>query len=82
MRTGLSADYSGLARITNSSMELPELAVLRATKCCWGLSFLSLDFLLSEVVSLLQVRKRARFFWLARTLAHVKYSAEFSIMSA
>ncbi len=84
MRTGLLADYSGPARTTNSSMEPPEWRVSRATKCCWGLSFLSLDFLLSEVVSLLQVRKRARFFWLARTLAlaHVNYSAEFSILSA
>lgn len=44
-------------------MEPSDRRVLRATKCYWGLSFLSLDSLLSEVGSLLQVRKRARLFW-------------------
>ena len=60
MRTGLLADYSGRARTTNLSMEPPERYVLRSTKCYWGLSFLRTDFRLSEVVSLLQVRKQAR----------------------
>lgn len=82
MRTGLLADYSGLARTTNSSRKPREWRVSRATKCCWGVSFLSLDFLPSEVVSFLQVRERARLVWLARALAHVNFSAEFSILSA
>lgn len=59
MRTGLWVDYSARARTTNSSMEPPERYVSMTTKCYWGLSFLRTDFLLSEVVSLLQVRKHA-----------------------
>jgi len=84
MRTGLLADYSGLARTTNLSTGPPERCVLRATKCCWGLSFLSTDFLLSEVVNLLQVRERARSVCLDAgfTPAHVKYPAGLNICSA